>query len=304
MEYAGLVENSNDLIQVVDFDGYLLYVNRTWSDTLGYSRDELSGKKFFDLLYDRSNCTCQERIELLRQGKPVPRFEITYKNRQGEKIIAEGNVSLYCENGEPKGVQGIFRDITDKKKTELELSNTEARFQTIFESSVAGIAMLAPDGQFLQSNPALCNFLGYTLDELRQLKITDVTHPEDVEETIRRRNIALAEKSSSLVCEKRYLRKDGSTFWAQLSSAWYFDNDGNPLYTVPVIQDITLRKLAEMEIRKLAHYDGLTGIPNRSLFTERLNHELEQAQANSRPFALIFLDLDRFKGVNDILGHA
>ena len=94
------------------------------------------------------------------------------------------------------------------------------------------------------------------------------------------------------------------SFWAQLSSTWFFDGNGNPLYTVPVIQDITRRKEAEERIRELAYYDSLTGLANRTLFNDRLDQVMARARRRQGAFALMFLDLDRFKGVNDTLGHA
>lgn len=304
LEYAGLVENSNDLIQVVGFDGGVIYVNRMWREVLGYDVAEVAGLNFFDLLHEDFHCDCQSRIQLLLEGGNVPCFEAQFKAKNGHKVVAEGSISLYLEGDKPKGIQGFFRDITVRKETELALQTSESRFRTIFESSVAGIAMLAPDGLFLQANPAFCQFLGYTESELLQLKITDITHPDDVEETLSRRNIALANKSRSIVCEKRYLCKDGTLFWAQLSSTWFFDEQGQPLYTVPVIQNITRRKEAEFKIRELAYYDSLTRLPNRSLFNDRLDRALANAHRLEKPFALMFLDLDRFKGVNDTLGHA
>ncbi|WP_321530804.1 EAL domain-containing protein [uncultured Desulfuromonas sp.] len=304
MQYADLLENSNDLIQVVGFDGRIIYVNRMWQETLGYGNDDLAQVNFFDLLHADFHCDCQDRIQRLMSGETVPRFEVEYKTRYGHKIIAEGSISLYKENGEPCGIQGFFRDITARKETEKALQTSEERFRTIYESSVAGIAMLAPDGHFLQANSAFCNFLGYSEEELLQLKITDVTHPEDIKDTLSRRNIACANRLHSIVCEKRYIRKDGSVFWAQLSSTWFFDDNGNPLYTVPVIQDITRRKEAEQRIRELAYYDSLTGLANRTLFNDRLDQVMARSRRRQSRFALMFLDLDRFKGVNDTLGHA
>ncbi|OQY22164.1 MAG: hypothetical protein B6I37_07610 [Desulfobacteraceae bacterium 4572_35.2] len=304
LEYAGLVENSNDLIQVVGFDGYVIYVNRMWRETLGYDMADVAGLNFFDLLHEDFHCDCQLRIQVLLEGQSIPCFEVVFRAKDGRKVIAEGSISLYIEDDEPKGIQGIFRDITARKETELALQTSESRFRTIFESSVAGIAMLAPDGTFLQANPAFCQFLGYVEKELLKLKITDITHPDDIEETLSRRNIALANKSRSIVCEKRYLCKDGTEFWAQLSSTWFFDEQGKPLYTVPVIQNITRSKEAELKIRELAYYDSLTRLPNRSLFNDRLEQALANAHRLEKPLALMFLDLDRFKGVNDNLGHA
>ncbi|OQY16572.1 MAG: hypothetical protein B6I36_10095, partial [Desulfobacteraceae bacterium 4572_35.1] len=213
MDYAVLVENSNDIIQVVDFEGRVIYVNQMWRETFGYDNEDLKTFNFFNLLHDDCHCDCQSRIQRLLNGEVLPCFEVIFKTKDGRRITAEGSISLYREQGEPRGIQGFFRDIT-------------ARFRTIFQSSVAGIAMLAPDGHFLQVNPAFCNALGYTEEELLGMKITDVTHPDDIEETLNRRSIARANRSRAIVCEKRYLRKDGSVFWAQLSSTWFFDADG------------------------------------------------------------------------------
>ncbi len=304
MDYAVLVENSNDVIQVVDFDGKVIYVNQTWRETFGYNNEDLKTFNFFNLLHDDCHCDCQARIQRLLNGEVLPCFEVDFKTKDGRRITAEGSISLYREQGEPRGIQGFFRDITERKKTEKALQASEARFRTIFQSSVAGIAMLAPDGHFLQVNPAFCNALGYTEEELLGMKITDVTHPDDIEETLNRRSIARANRSRAIVCEKRYLRKDGSVFWAQLSSTWFFDADGHPLYTVPVIQDITRRKEAELRIRELAYYDSLTRLPNRSLFRDRLDRVLAHTRRRKGHFALMFLDLDRFKTINDTLGHA
>ena len=304
MEYAQLLENSNDLIQVVSFAGQVIYVNRMWHETLGYSEKDLDSLNFFDLLHEDFHCDCQGRIERLLAGETVPRFEVEFKTRDGSRLIAEGSIALYFEADEPIGLHGFFRDITVRKATERKLIASEERFRTIFQSSVAGMAMVAPDGHFLQANPAFCRFLGYSEEALRRLTITDVTHPDDIEETLARRNITMASPSRAIVCEKRYLRKDGSVFWAQLSSTWFFDAEGKPLYTVPVIQDITSRKEAEVQIRNLAYYDSLTQLPNRSLLTDRLEQAVAQARRREGSFALLFLDLDRFKVVNDSLGHS
>lgn len=305
LAYDKLVENCNDIVQVVDLNGYFLYVNRAWEEVLGYDRGQISEMNFFSVLHPDCQCHCQQRLQRLLQGERLPRFEVRFRSAEGETVIAEGSISLYTDaQGNHIGVQGIFRDIRQRKQAEQALRESEERFRTIFESSVAGIAMLKPDGSFIRANPAFCAYLGYSEEELKQLKITDVTHPQDVQETLAKRSLAFAQRNHAIVREKRYVRKDGSTFWAQLSSTWYFDDQGNPLYTVPVIQDITPRKEAEQKIHELAYYDSLTGLPNRPLLLDRLRQALHDARRREHPLAVMFMDLDRFKDANDTYGHS
>src|SRR5262249_49357149 len=104
--------------------------------------------------------------------------------------------------------------------------------------------------------------------------------------------------------DKRYVRKDGSVFMAHRTVSLARDRTGAPKYFIRVIEDISARKQAEEELRRLAHHDSLTELPNRGLFHERLAHALAQARRSSKLLAVMFLDVDRFKLVNDTFGHA
>ncbi|HEY6837446.1 MAG TPA: PAS domain S-box protein, partial [Geobacteraceae bacterium] len=121
----------------------------------------------------------------------------------------------------------------------------EERFHTIFLNSSAGMVLGAPDGSFIEVNPAFCRFLGYAADDLLKLTVEEITHPDDREMSRLNRSAALEGISSSYTYEKRYLRKDGSTVWGQLSGNWFYDSGGKPAYAVGIIQDITERKRVE-----------------------------------------------------------
>jgi diguanylate cyclase (GGDEF)-like protein/PAS domain S-box-containing protein len=153
------------------------------------------------------------------------------------------------------------------------------------------------------SNSWLHEILGYTKEELEHLTVWDISHPDDVHVTDHERAQMHAGALDSLRTEKRYVRKDGGVIWVKIACAPRRDGNGNVLYDISVIEDITPRKAAEARVQYLATHDALTGLPNRVLFTETLARAVEAARAINRQCALIFIDLDRFKIVNDSLGH-
>jgi diguanylate cyclase (GGDEF)-like protein/PAS domain S-box-containing protein len=160
-----------------------------------------------------------------------------------------------------------------------------------------------PDGHFTEVNQSLCNLLGYTREELLRLTFTDITHPNDRAITSERAMQLLEGKIKSSQLEKLCLRKDGQSVWVQVTVSLLRDCSGEPLTFIGQLEDITERKRSQEEIRQLAYYDVLTGLPNRRLLLDRLSQTLAQAQRYHRSLAVMFLDLDHFKEINDTLGH-
>ena len=152
-------------------------------------------------------------------------------------------------------------------------------------------------------NPQLCAMLGYTESELTALTVKDISHPEDLDTTDELSQRLRSGSIASFKAEKRYLRKDGSVVWAGLTIAVKRDRDGRKLYDVSIVEDISARKEAEQCIRYLANHDALTGLPNRAHFTQLLAEASAAARRDRRRFAVLFVDLDRFKIINDSLGH-
>ncbi len=147
----------------------------------------------------------------------------------------------------------MLQDVTDLavlRRSREALRASEERFRSIFENAGAGMATVSPDGSFLQVNPALCAFLGYTEPELLEMNVTDVTHPDDLEASLRIITEALAGRSRVADLEKRYVRKDGAIVWGHLSVTWLVGADRKPTYAVSLIQDITERKRLEEQLRQ------------------------------------------------------
>jgi two-component system sensor histidine kinase DctS len=160
------------------------------------------------------------------------------------------------------------------------VQDSEARFRSLFEQAAAGMVATAPDGRFLQVNPAYCRFLGYTEQELLRMTGPDVTHPDDREAT--RARLAEARDGSRQVVdlEKRYLRKDGTTVWGHVSASWIRASSGKEFYSVAIVQDITTRKRAQEKARRLE--GDLVHVARTSTMGEMaatLAHELNQPLA-------------------------
>ncbi len=188
-----------------------------------------------------------------------------------------------------------------RRRAEEELRESERRFRSIFLNAVAGMATLAADGSFLQVNPAFCKMFKYTEAELLGKTTFDITHPADIVLTRRLFSEAAAGQRQAVDYEKRFLCKDGETVWGHVANCWLFDDQRRVTFCVSLVHDITPHHKAQQEIRQLAYFDTLTGLPNRQLFRDRCRDVLERAGRNQ--VGLLVLDLDRFKGINDTFGH-
>ena len=183
------------------------------------------------------------------------------------------------------------------------LRESEQRFASTMALAAIGISHVDDDGRFLYVNPQLCAMLGYSESELCALTVREISHPEDVETTQELSSKLREGVIASFKAEKRYIRKDGSVVWAGLTVAQKRAPDGRKLYDVSIVEDISARKEAEQCIQYLANHDALTGLPNRARFSHLLGLACEAARRDRRRFAVLFVDLDRFKIINDTLGH-
>jgi diguanylate cyclase (GGDEF)-like protein/PAS domain S-box-containing protein len=166
------------------------------------------------------------------------------------------------------------------------------------------MALVDLDGRFLKVNAAFCRITGYSEDEMLARTFADITFGDDVAVSMDAARRMRAAEISNFEMEKRYVRKDGGIVWVQLNVSMVHDATGAPVHQVAQAQDITHRKAMEAGLLKRALRDSLTGLPNRPAFVERLQEAFASGKRGGRGFAVLYLDLDRFKEVNDTLGHA
>jgi diguanylate cyclase (GGDEF)-like protein/PAS domain S-box-containing protein len=282
-----------------------------WSDELYRILEEdpehyaASFENFLDRVDPADRADLRRRRALMTRPTDVYRHtETRLLLRSGREKIAQLSVEVRVnDEGEPTAVVGTIHDITERRTLEELLRASEARYTGTVELAAVGIAHVDPDGRFIWTNSWMQAMLGYAKEDLERLTVWDVSHPDDLHSTDEDRARMHSGATDFLRTEKRYICKNGETIWVKIASAPRRDAHGALLYDISVVEDITPRKAAEARIQYLATHDELTGMPNRALFTEMLSHAIDAAQLNGGQCALIFIDLDRFKIVNDSLGH-
>lgn len=177
------------------------------------------------------------------------------------------------------------------------------RFESAFEYAAIGMGLVAPDGRWLRVNGALCEILGYSEEELVRSTFQSITHRADLDDDLGQVRRLLAGEIRTYSMEKRYVREDGQNVWVLLSVSAVHDEEGEVLYLISQVQDISERKALEEKLAHLAYHDALTGLPNRTLLEKRIGHALDRSERTGSPVAVLYLDLDGFKEVNDTLGH-
>jgi diguanylate cyclase (GGDEF)-like protein/PAS domain S-box-containing protein len=188
------------------------------------------------------------------------------------------------------------------------LRASQEMFRLAFESAGTGMAVVAMDtvhpGRFRQVNPALCKILGYTEQELLSRSCLELTDPEDMEPNRVALSDLVSGRTASYQADKRYVHADGHSVWVAVTASVIRDEDGGDAYAIMSVEDISERRRAEDELKHRAHHDALTGVANRHGLRPRLARALHAAQQRGREGAALFCDLDNFKAVNDLHGHA
>ncbi|MGW2959248.1 putative bifunctional diguanylate cyclase/phosphodiesterase [Streptomyces sp. NPDC001220] len=182
------------------------------------------------------------------------------------------------------------------------LHASEARFRAVFEGAAIGIGIADLEGNVLQVNGALLRMFGGSEQTLRGRKVMEWAHPEDAPQTWRLYEELVRGDREHYHVEKAFNRSDGTVLWTNLTVSLLRDADGDPQYQLALMEDTTERRLLNLRLRYEATHDALTGLPNRTLFFERLEKAL--AAGEGQRFGLCYLDLDGFKTINDSLGHS
>ncbi|HLI56585.1 MAG TPA: EAL domain-containing protein [Actinomycetota bacterium] len=300
-----MIEEAPDAFVAVDADGAIQLINRRAEAMFGYDRSELLSREL-ELLVpgDFREAHRQHRADYARHPFVRPMgggLQLRGVRKDGSAFPVDVSLSPVGE-GPARLYVAAIRDVSERKAAEAALHQAVERFRSAFEKGPVGMAVVGLDGVSFQVNEALSRLLGRAQAELTSaerplLRSGPLAVPASVLEAVARGEIPVHRE------ERRVLRHDGQLTWARVTLSRLTDERGGPASFLLQVEDVTAGKVAEATLLFRAAHDPLTRLPNRTLLMERLRQALARSERRGSLVAVLFIDLDEFKRVNDALGH-
>jgi PAS domain S-box-containing protein/putative nucleotidyltransferase with HDIG domain len=239
--YRDLVENTDDPIQTIAPDGRFLYVNRAWSKTLGYKREEMENLNLLDIVHPDSITHFSALLKSLLSGRRPVKGEAGLITKSGQKMVVEVSAHTEFIDGKPAYIQCILRDVSERTLIEKALRESEKKYVDLYQNAPDGYHSIGPDGTILEVNDTWVRMLGYERKEvIRRMKITDII--EDRGQQIFRETFAdLKKNGSSEHVEYSLRKKDGSLLPVLINATVIYDEKGNFLQSRTIVRDISTR---------------------------------------------------------------
>ena len=234
-------------------------------------------------------------------------FDLEYRIVHADgsvRWVWERGTAILDADGRPIALEGLIQDITKRKNAETALREAERRYHGLFDNAIEGIFRTSVEGNYLDANPALAHIYGFDSPQELMASLCDIGRQLYVDPTRREAFMRIVKARGSVTgFESQVFRKNGDIIWISENARLVLGEDGRPSGYEGTVEDITERRLYQTRIERQANYDTLTGLANRSLLQDRLQQALLTATSFGTRIAVAFVDLDRFKYINDSLGH-
>ncbi|MBK7659082.1 MAG: EAL domain-containing protein [Betaproteobacteria bacterium] len=299
--FRNLVEATSDWVWEVNEAAEYTYVSPKIRDLLGYEPQEVLGRTPFDLMPPAEADRVRQAFGAIAAGhEPFAMLVNTNRHKDGRAVVLEtSGIPIFDIAGAFKGYRGIDRDVTHRVSSEERIR----KLSRVVEQTANAVMITDVSGRIEYVNPKFCEITGYEAEEVAGRNPRFLKSGEQPPEVYAEMWEAL-KTGRPWMGEFHNRRKDGAFFWCLQSVSSIRNEREEITHFVSVMEDIGSRKHAESTIRRLAYYDTLTGLPNRRLFMDRFGLAVAAAQGKGGSIALLYLDVDRLKNVNDSLGHA
>jgi PAS domain S-box-containing protein len=248
--YRQLVELAQEGIWAFDKDFATVFVNPLMAQMLGYTQSEMIGKSIFEFV-DKTEI--EDAKKFLIQNKQegiIGKFEYAFPKRGGTRVDTSISASrLKDDQGQQIGTLAVVTDITERKQAEKALKASEELSKAIVANAPIGIATSDPSYHFIGANEVFCKILGYTEEELRKITFKAITHPDDIQESVKKMVELESGATCSFVQEKRYIKRDGTTIIGQVTVSAIKNSNNKPLLFIIELEEITKRKQLENDLR-------------------------------------------------------
>lgn len=300
-KFSQIFSESPDGIAILDFDTLaVLDVNNQFLEIAGYQASELKGQSISMLAADPADI--KSAVKMVHDNGRAENLEVDLLDKEGRAqpslisittVELEGQTALLC----------IAKDIRVQRETENKLRRSEQRFRGTFENAPLGMLLADTTGRIFEANRFTADLLAYEEKLLPGIHLSRLLPVKDRSRMLEVLEQLIAGEISNSHSERRLVALNGVEIWVNLHVVLQKGEDGSPLYFIIQMADITEMKRGQEKMERLAFYDTLTDLANRRLFNDRLQQAISRTQRNKKAAALLYLDLDQFKRVNDTLGH-
>jgi PAS domain S-box-containing protein len=274
--YRDIIETTPALIQSVELNGSFVFINQTWLDMLGYTREEVNSLKLDDVIHPESQQHCQNLFSRIKEGESISNIHVTFITKDGKPLYLEGNANPYFSNDKVTMTRGIFYDVTERKKTEQKLKESEEKYRLITESANDLVCVINNKLELEYINEeAQKRIMGYSSNDTINQNVMKFVHPDDHENIILQ--FRKASETGEGAVEGRIKHKNGHYVWMEANGKLFKDKDGESKILI-IIRDVTDRIIADQKLKKseeLYHkaYDQVNFY--KDLFTHDINNILQ-----------------------------